>query len=246
MEMELVLIAGLLIGVVGTGLGGVAIVLLGRPGEKFLSGALGFAGGIMLTVIFVSLIPEAIEIAGFLPAFIGIIAGILLILGMDTLIPQEYFSGTGSFNSHLIKTGVILGAGIALHNIPEGLAIGISYVANKNLGYTIALIMLIQNIPEGMAIAAPLYIGGTSKFKVIGITALAGVPMGIGVLIAYLFGNISPSIISIGLGFAAGAMLFIVFDEMIPSANDMFNGRPPAIGAIMGALLGVFIGTFGA
>ncbi|NLJ78111.1 MAG: ZIP family metal transporter, partial [Tissierellia bacterium] len=164
---------------------------------------------------------------------------------MDTLIPDKYFGEADCSKSHLLKTGIILGIGIALHNVPEGLAIGVSYVADKNLGYTIALIMLIQNIPEGMAIAAPLYIGGTSKSRVIGITALTGVPMGIGVLIAYLFGNISPTIISMGLGFAAGAMLFIVFDEMIPSANGIFSGRPPTIGVLVGALLGIFIGTFG-
>src|SRR5699024_8846815 len=103
-------------------------------------------------------------------------------------------------NSHFIKIGIVLGIGIALHNIPEGLAIGVGYTANERLGYTVGLTMLIQNIPEGIAMAAPLYMGGTKRIKIVGITALSGVPMGVGVLISSLFSNIAPAILSVGLG----------------------------------------------
>lgn len=245
MEIGLTTITGLSVGVIGTGLGGLIIALLGKPSDKVLSGILGFAGGIMLSVIFTDLIPEALEIGGFIPALIGLVVGSLLILSMDFLLPHEHFTKNDNPNSHLIKTGVVLSIGIALHNIPEGLAIGVGYAANASLGYTLALIMLIQNIPEGMAMAAPLYIGGVKRYKIVSITALSGVPMGIGVLIASLFTTISPAILSGGLGFAAGAMLFIVFDEMIPSANTMGEGRAPVVGALIGIFLGVFISFYG-
>ena len=246
MEIGITTIAGLLVGVIGTGLGGLLIVLLGKPTDKTMSGVLGFAGGIMLTAIFSELIPEALEISGVVPTFIGIVAGILLVLSMDFILPHRHFTRNDNPNSRLIKTGVVLGIGIALHNIPEGLAIGVAFAADESLGYTIALIMLIQNIPEGMAMAAPLYIGGARRLKVLGVTALAGVPMGIGVLIASIFSSdISPAVLSGGLGFAAGAMLFIVFDEMIPSANTLGQGRAPAIGTLIGVLLGTLISFFG-
>lgn len=243
--MGLTIIVGLLIGVIGTGLGGLAIVLLGKPNDKVLSGVLGFAGGIMLSVIFIDLIPEAIKITGIIPSAIGIVAGILFILSTDFLLPHKYIIRSDNPNSHFIKIGIVLGIGIALHNIPEGLAIGVGYTANERLGYTVGLTMLIQNIPEGIAMAAPLYMGGTKRIKIVGITALSGVPMGVGVLISSLFSNIAPAILSVGLGFAAGAMLFIVLDEMIPEANTIEQSHIPTIGALIGILLGVFISTFG-
>ncbi len=248
MEIQMIIILGLLIGVVGTGLGGLLIILLGKPTANIMSAILGFAGGIMLIAVFSELIPEALEIAGVVPTSIGIILGILLVLSMDFILPHKHLAGNDDLNSSLIKTGIVLSISIALHNIPEGIAVGISFAADQRLGYTIALIMLVQNIPEGMAMAAPLYIGGSSKLKTVGITALSGVPMGIGVLIAAIFStNIPPAILAGGLGFAAGAMLFIIFDEMIPSANIMGQGKVPAIGTLIGIQLGIvisFLGSF--
>lgn len=241
MDLGLITAKGLFIGIFGTGLGGLIVAFLGKPKDNVLSGILGFAGGIMLSVIFIDLIPEALVIGGFLPASIGLISGSLLILSMDFFIPYKLFKEANRANSHLIKTGIILGIGIALHNIPEGLAIGVGYAASPNLGYTLAITMLIQNIPEGMAMAAPLYIGGIRKYKIVAITALAGIPMGLGVLIASFFTNISPSILSFGLGFAAGAMLFIVFDELIPSANTIGQNSSPSIGVLIGVFIGIFI-----
>lgn len=242
MEIGITTILGLFIGVIGTGLGGLLIVVLGKPTDKTISMILGFAGGIMLIAVFGELIPEALAIAGMIPTFIGIILGVLLVLSMDFILPHKHFEGNNDQNSRLIKTGIVLGISIALHNIPEGIAIGVAFGADKRLGYTIALIMLIQNIPEGMAMAAPLHIGGISRLKTVGITALSGIPMGIGVLIAAIFSsNISPIFLAGGLGFAAGAMLFIIFDEMIPSANIMSKGRAPTIGILSGVLLGTLV-----
>ncbi|HZK35261.1 MAG TPA: ZIP family metal transporter [Bacillota bacterium] len=248
MEKALVVVAGLLIGVVGTGLGGLITAFMGRPGDKVLSGVLGFAGGIMLSVVFVDLIPEALEIGGYLATLLGVVIGILMIMSLDLIFSHKHLAQNGDIsqaNDNLKKTGIILGVGIALHNIPEGLAIGVGYMADSKLGYTIALTMLIQNIPEGMAMAAPLYVGGTRGAKVILMTAMSGLPMGLGVLIALLFGSITPTVLAFGLGFAAGAMLFIVLDEMMPSAIKMSQGRAPVTGTLLGILLGVTISFFG-
>lgn len=245
MSIVYISIIGLMIGVVGTGLGGLLVILLGKPSNKVLSGILGFAGGIMVSVIFVDLLPEAFEIGGFLPAIVGLFSGVLLILCMDVILPHDHFFDSSDANSRFIKTGAILGIGIALHNMPEGLAIGASYIANVDLGLTLALVILIQNIPEGIAMAAPLHIGGIKKSKILHITMLSGLPMGIGALIGSLVSNLSPFILSSGLGFAAGAMLFIVFDEMIPSAHELGTGHAPALGSVGGILVGILISFLG-
>lgn len=245
MGRAIILIMGLLIGVIGTGLGGVIISLIGNPSKKFMSGTLAFAGAIMVTIVFTGLLPEALEIGGVIPTLIGVIVGVLLIIAADKLIPEEKFSTNENSNAHLIKSGVVLALGIALHNIPEGLAIGVGYIADEKMGIAIALTMLIQNIPEGMSMAAPLYVGGMRKRRIIGITALSGVPMGIGVLIAALFTNISPALLSFGLGFASGAMLYIVFDDMVPSAKSLGKGAGPVLGSIIGILIGVSLSFFG-
>lgn len=245
MGKAIILITGLLIGVIGTGLGGVVISLIGNPSKKFMSGTLAFAGAIMVTIVFTGLLPEALETAGIIPTLIGVIAGVLLIVAADKIIPEEKFTGNGNSDARLIKSGVVLALGIALHNIPEGLAIGVGYIADERMGAAIAITMLMQNIPEGMSMAAPLYAGGMSRKRIIGITALSGVPMGIGVLIAALFTNISPALLSFGLGFASGAMLYIVFDDMVPSVRSLGKGSGPVLGSIIGILIGVSLSFLG-
>ncbi len=238
-------IIGSLVGVIGTGLGGFLVILLGKPSDKTLSAILGFAGGIMTSIIFMDLLPEAFEIGGLAPAIIGLIVGVLLIYVMDVFQPHEHFFDSSDANFRFIKAGVVLAIGIALHNIPEGLAIGAGYTANSQLGFYLALIILIQNIPEGVAMAAPLYIGGVNRFKVLYITMLSGLPMGLGALIGSAVGNISTYVLAGGLGFAAGAMTFIVFHEMIPSAYELKSGHAPALGAVGGIIVGILVSFLG-
>ena len=234
---------GLLTGVLGTTIGGLSVLLWGKPKDKTLSAMLGFAGGIMMAIIFIELLPEAFEIGSFIPGFIGMLLGILLILSLDVILPHTHFFDSSDVNSRFIKTGAVLTLGVALHNLPEGLAIGTGYIAGTELGLTLAFIMFIQNIPEGMALAAPLFAGGVSRKKIATITALAGLPMGIGAFIGAFIGNVSDVVLSMGLGFAAGAMLFIVFDEIIPSAHRLGKGHEPALGALFGVLVGIVIAS---
>lgn len=245
MAIGYITITGLLIGVIGTGLGGLLVVLLGKPSDRVLSSILGFAGGIMVSVIFIDLLPEAFKIGGLYPAILGLVFGILLIHSMEIILPHHHFFDNSNANSHFVKAGAILSIGVALHNLPEGLAIGASYIADSQLGLTLALVILLQNIPEGVAMAAPLYIGGVSKQKVIHITMLSGLPMGIGALIGALVGNVSPFILSSGLGFAAGAMLYIVFSEMFPSAHELGAGYTPVLGSVGGVFAGLLVSFLG-
>ena len=239
--MITVTLIGLIAGVVGTGSGGLVSYLLRHPTTNFLSAILGFSAGVMLVVVFLELLQEAFAIGNFLYGVLGLILGIVILWLLDVYFPHRHHFSGECRQSRFRKVGVLLGVGIALHNIPEGLAIGAGYVSSESLGLGLALIMTIQNIPEGLAMATAMCIGGVRNGKVVLATALAGLPMGLGALAGALLGSISSLFLSISLGFAAGAMLYIVCDELIPDAHTLSSGHSATLGIVVGVVVGIFL-----
>ena len=143
-------------------------------------------------------------------------------------------------NVGLLKTGIIVSIGLALHNIPEGLAIGSGFDSSTSLGLSLAIAICLHDIPEGISMAVPMKNGGMSPLKVMIYVILSGIATGIGALIGAIVGNISIGIIAICLSFAAGAMLYIVTGELIPEANELYKGRITALGNMMGFIIGLF------
>ena len=232
---------GLAIGVLGTGAGGVVTAVMGRPSDGVLSTVLGFAGGIMLSIVFVELIPEAFAAGGIGPSVVGIFLGTLIIMALDLILPHTHLYSESEEGSRYVKTGLVLGLAIALHNLPEGLAIGSGYAVGVETGVGLAIAIALHDMPEGMAMATPMMIGGVDPKKIILWTALAGVPTGIGAWIGALVGGLSPTILALSLGFAAGAMLYIVFDEMIPDAQQLAKGHSGTFGGVAGVLAGILM-----
>ncbi len=233
---------GLAAGIAGTAGGGLIAVFTHRKLKLPISSLLGFAAGIMLAVVFKELIPHAIEDGGLTLASLGIMLGVLVMMALDNFLPHKEISDENlSCQSSLIRVGVLLGVGIALHNFPEGIAIGTSFAREPVLGITIALILTLHNIPEGMAMAIPLSAAEISPLKVLWYTTLAGVPMGLGSLIGGWVGKTSPVMLSIGLGFAAGAMLYITCHELIPGAQKRTNGHAATAGLAVGVILAILI-----
>ena len=142
-------------------------------------------------------------------------------------------------NVGLLKTGIIVSIGLALHNIPEGLAIGSGFDSSTSLGLSLAIAICLHDIPEGISMAVPMKNGGMSPLKVMIYVILSGIATGIGALIGAIVGNISVGIIAICLSFAAGAMLYIVTGELIPEANELYKGRITALGNMMGFIIGL-------
>jgi len=240
-------IKGTLAGVFGTGLGGLIIVLLGNLHQNILSSVIAFSGGIMLSVVFSDLLPEALEMGGVFPAFIGLLIGVVALLLLDLYLPHSHFySGTNgdSKQARYIRTSILIGLGIAMHNFPEGLAIGAGYMASENLGLSLTFIITLQNIPEGMAMAGPMKAGNLSGGSILGLTALAGIPMGIGALSGAIIGAVSSFVLSLSLGFAAGAMLYVVFDELMPESHQLSKGHSATFGAIIGVIVGLAVSLF--
>ena len=141
----------------------------------------------------------------------------------------------------MMRSGMIMFAAISLHNIPEGMAIGAGGSFDFQLGLMLAIMIALHNIPEGMAIAAPLIVGGVNRGKVVLLTALSGAPTLLGGVIGILIGSISLLAIALSLAAAGGAMLYVVFGEMVPASVLMTKSRAATIVALFGLLVGLII-----
>ena len=145
----------------------------------------------------------------------------------------------------LFVAGIVMASAIALHNIPEGMTIGASYAGNDGVmgkaALALAVLIGLHNIPEGMAVSVPLISGGMGRVKAVLITAASGIPTMIGALLGYMLGEIGPLGLTLSLGFASGAMLYVVFGEILPQAILMYHSKLPAFSAITGMLAGLII-----
>ena len=232
---------GLFFGTFGTTIGGIIGVTFKKTSNKFLSFILSFASGLMLAIICFDLIPEAMEISNIFSVLCGIILGIIAMIFCDILVQKKFnTSSKRAIDSNsLLKTGIIVSIGLALHNFPEGLAIGSGFGASLSLGYSLAIAICLHDIPEGISMAVPMKNGGMKKTKVIFYVLMSGITTGIGAFFGALVGGISQEVIAMCLSFAAGAMLYIVSGELIPESNKLYYGRMTAIGNIFGFLLGM-------
>lgn len=247
-RLAAVTIIGFLCGMLGTGMGGFFTMLLKNPTKRFMSVLLGFTSGVMLSVVCFDLLPEAFKLGSVWLSFVGMAIGVGLILFIDELMPSELSISKNARNGTdivygFIKSGILLGVGIAIHNFPEGLAVGSGFAANDSLGLGLAIVIGLHDMPEGIAMAAPLRIGGINKFKILLYTILAGIPMGVGAFLGELVGELSPLFICLCLSFAAGSMLYITCGELIPKSQSVYKGRISTIGMLIGVMAGIFIST---
>ena len=188
------------------------------------------------------LLPEAFNLTNLPTVFLGILLGIIMMIICDLLVDKK-FNNSNKFKQNkndLLKTGIIVSIGLALHNFPEGLAIGSGFGASIKLGLSLAIAICLHDIPEGISMAVPMKNGGIKKGKVIFYVVLSGITTGIGAFFGAIIGEISQSVIAMCLAFAAGAMIYIVSGELTPEANSLYKGRMSAIGSILGLLIGIF------
>lgn len=238
-------ILGLFFGTFGTTLGGIIGVIIKKNSNKFLSFILAFASGLMMSIICFDLIPEALGIGSIINVIIGIIIGIIVMIFCDIIV-QKKFNTNKRFEKNentLLKTGIIVSIGLAIHNFPEGLAIGSGFEASMKLGLSLALAICLHDIPEGISMAVPMKNGGMKISKVIFYVVLSGITTGIGAFFGAIVGSISQEVISICLSFAAGAMLYIVSGELIPESNQLYHGKMTAVGNMIGFIIGIFATT---
>lgn len=234
-----------------TALGSSMVFFFKTINKKILNSMLGFAAGVMIAASFWSLLKPAIEMAeesgttSWVPALVGFLSGGAFLLLVDKILPHLHL-GLSIDKAEGIKTSwqrsVLLVLAITLHNIPEGLAVGVAFGAlaqNPDAGMLAGAIALalgigLQNFPEGAAVSIPLRREGFSRFKAFNYGQLSGIVEPIaGVIGAYLVLTITP-LLPYALSFAAGAMIFVVVEELIPESQTGNESDLSTIGAMLG------------
>lgn len=238
---------GLIGGLVITALnmiGALAVLVVRKVSDRFLDTALGFAAGVMLSASFTSLIIPGVERGGILPVLAGIALG-ALVLGLgDRLVPHAHFEkGPEGIRSKRIRGVWLFIIAITLHNMPEGLAVGVGFgTGNIKDAVLLMLAIGIQNIPEGLAVSISSVgagLGGRFYAAVVGIRAgLVEIPLA--VLGAWAV-TAMHTLLPYAMGFAAGAMLFVISDEIIPETHRKGHERWATIGTMVGLCLMLFL-----
>ena len=234
-----------------TALGSSMVFFFKTINQKVLNSMLGFAAGVMIAASFWSLLEPAIEMAeasgvtSWVPATVGFLSGGLFLLIIDKILPHLHMS-LRITEAEGIKTSwqrsILLVMAITIHNIPEGLAVGVAFGAlalNPDMGVLVGAMVLafgigLQNFPEGAAVSIPLRREGFSRWRAFNYGQLSGIVEPIsGVLGAYLVLSITP-ILPYALSFAAGAMIFVVVEELIPESQTGHETDYSTIGAMLG------------
>ena len=244
---------GLMIPFLGTTLGSVMVFLmknkLNKKVEKIL---LGFASGVMIAASVWSLLIPSIDMATvqkitpWVPAAVGFLLGIVFLLVLDSVIPHLHLESTKpeGIKTKLKKTTMMVFA-VTLHNIPEGMAVGVSFagalIGNTGItmagAFALAIGIAIQNFPEGAIISMPLKAEGMSKGKAFLYGTLSGIVEPIGAVITILLTNSVVPILPYLLAFAAGAMIYVVVEELIPESQSGEHSNIGTIGVAIGFVI---------
>lgn len=244
-------------GVIGTGIGGSMGLIFGKKSTATVSYLLSFAAGVMLSIVFFDLIPEAIALSSTAYAVLYIIGGVLCIWALNYMIDiitntcdihiqhgdlhHQKNLLTKNHSNSMLKSGLLMFSAIALHNLPEGIAIGAGGSYDENMGLMLTILIAIHDIPEGISICVPLIEGGMSRKKAVWLTAVSGTPTFIGGFIGIILGSISDNFTAGSLAFAGGAMLYVTFCEILPQSTLLNHTRKPATFSVIGVLFGLLV-----
>lgn len=225
-----------------TVVGAMGVLTVRRVQRRPLDAMLGFAAGVMVAASCWSLLIPAMEHSGVVPAVVGLLAGAAALFALDKVLPHlhpQFEAAVGAEGPAVEwERAVLLVSAITLHNIPEGLAIGVAY-ASGEVGAATALAIGIglQNVPEGLAVSAPLRREGLGRWRALWYGQLSAivepVAAGIGAALVLAVGTLLPY----ALGFAAGAMLYVVVEELIPETERGGHIDVATLGFILGFAL---------
>lgn len=234
-KILMVVILASFISILGTLVGAVIGINFKRPSEKVLSNIIGFAGGLMLSIVVFDLIPESLQWS-FIGTIIFSVIGVLILVLIDFSIEHQKLN----YNLHK-KVAVLVALGLMLHNLPEGFIMGCGFFTGDNLGVKMAIIIAIHDIPEGISFAAPLMAVRMRRLKILFYTFITALPTTVGALGGAFAGNISRELLGACIAIASGVMLYVVCCEMIPESISLWNGLSKNIAIITGFILGLVI-----
>jgi zinc transporter, ZIP family len=195
----------------------------------------------MMSASTIGLIPEALKLGGFVSLLIGVFLGVLALTTLEKNIPHIDLEHN-QYGIQFDEKALLIIAAITLHNIPEGLSVGVSYASQtEDTGNLIALAIGFQNAPEGLLVALFLINQKISKFKAFLLATLTGAIEIVTSLIGFYLTSFVQGLVPYGLSFAAGAMLFIIYKELIPESHGDGNERVSTYAFICGLLIMIFI-----
>lgn len=243
----LVAIGFTLLAGISTGLGALPVFFKKEFSQQNLKTGLGFSAGIMLVAAFVSLLLPGLEqgralfspAIGLLHVLLGLLVGYLMIIVIHEFLPHEhvYKSPDMSHRKKLSRVMLIVFA-IALHNFPEGLAVGVGFGAGDVTGgVTLALAISLQNMPEGLVVALALLSEGASKSRAFVWALLSGLVEPLAALLGFLTTQLSTLTLPFSLGLAGGAMLFVICQEVLPEIFRQGHEKRATLGVVSGITL---------
>lgn len=251
--MNSTVLLGLMIPLAGTVLGAAMVFFLKKEMNAGVQKALlGFASGVMIAASVWSLIMPSIDMAveqgvvAWIPAAVGFLLGMGFLLLIDTLTPHLHLNNDKPEGMHSgLSKNTMLFLAVTIHNVPEGMAVGVVFAGMLSNNTTITLAgafalsigIAIQNFPEGAIISMPMKDASTSKMKAFGYGAFSGAVEPIAAIITILLANIIVPILPYLLSFAAGAMIYVVVEELIPEAQEGDHSNIATIGVAIGFVL---------
>ncbi len=228
------------ISLLGTMVGASLGIVVKKPNKRFLSGVMGLAGGLMLSVIVFELIPEGVDKIGLTSTILFYSLGIVIVMFIELFTARD--KSVGSYN----QIALITALGLMLHNLPEGIIMGSGFLLDKTIGIGMSIIIAIHDIPEGLAITAPLMVSGVKASKILIYAFITALPTAVGAAIGVSMGTVSDYYLGACLALASGIMMYVVFGELIPESNKLHSGIITGLSAIIGLTLGfVMINFFG-
>ncbi len=237
-------IASILAGL-ATGIGALPAVLFKEISDKLFNSLLGAAAGVMLSATAFSLLVPGIDVGdqlwpgkGLYVISVGMLIGAAFLHFSDRHLPHIQFDPSLHHNADSLKKIWLFIVAITIHNFPEGMAVGVSFGAGdvKN-GTVLAIAVALQNLPEGLAVALPLVGLGYNKWKAVAIATLTGLVEPVGGLLGVTSVTVFEPLLPLAMGFAAGAMLFVISEEIIPETHAKGRSRQATFSLLIGFII---------
>ncbi len=237
-------IASILAGL-ATGLGALPALFFKHISDQLFNSLLGAAAGVMLAATAFSLLVPGIEFGnqiwpgkGLLVVSVGMIIGAVFLHFADQRLPHLHFDAVPDVKKDSLQKIWLFIIAITIHNFPEGMSVGVSFgTGDMKNGIVLAIAIALQNIPEGLAVALPLVGLGYNKWKAVGIATLTGLVEPIGGLLGITMVTLFSSVLPIAMGFAAGAMLFVISEEIIPETHAKGRSRYATFSLMLGFII---------
>lgn len=233
--MDRTTLLGLILPGLATSLGGLGLLAFPHPGDRLMATLLGFTGGIMLAAAVFSLLVPALDLGSLGVVLAGFVAGAATIAALDVVIPHAHARFAERERTAAGSRALLLLSALTIHNVPEGLAVGVAFAAGgTDLGLPVAIAIGVQNVPEGFAAAAPLLDAGTRRLTAVGVAVATGLVEPPAAFFGYGAAEVSEAILPLGLAFAAGAMVYVVVDELVPESHSRGFERAATFGVVGG------------